>query len=369
MELQKLTLHNFKNIGEATLEMSSKVNCFLGNNGMGKSNLLDAIYTLSFCRSYTGVPDRMLVKQGEDFMMARGVYQRGNAREELTLGMHAGKRKTLKRGDKEYGRLSNHIGLFPLVMVAPRDADLITGSGEDRRRWMDMVISQGDSLYLDALIRYNRGLEQRNRMLRDGIADSILYQAVEAGMDMAAEVITATRRRWIEQLSTIFARHYAAIAGTAEQPALIYMSRMATEQVSLQALLDRERQRDVILRHTSVGPHRDDIEMTLDGMPLKRTGSQGQCKTYTVALKFAQFEFLRQSAGLTPMLLLDDIFDKLDASRVENIMEQVASTDFGQIFITDTNRKHLDEIVSRIGDDNFKLWSVDNGCFTPITGL
>lgn len=366
MELQKLTLHNFKNIGKAELELSPKVNCFLGNNGMGKSNLLDAIYTLSFCRSYTGVSDKMLIKREEPFMMVRGVYRRGGSAEELTLGMHDGQRKKLKRGDKEYGRLSNHIGLFPLVMAAPQDSVLITGTSEERRRWMDMVISQSDSVYLDALIRYNRSLEQRNRLLRDGVTDPLLIESVETSMDIAAGILTRARGAWIERLSSIFRRHYSAIAGEREMPGLKYVSLMTETGKPLQRLLDESRQRDEILKHTSVGPHRDDIEMTLEGMAMKRTGSQGQCKSYTVSLRFAQYEFLRESSGLTPMLLLDDIFDKLDSDRVENIMERVTSRDFGQIFITDTNRKHLDEIVERIGCDNFKLWNVDHGCFTPI---
>ncbi|MCH5246086.1 MAG: DNA replication and repair protein RecF [Muribaculaceae bacterium] len=366
MELQKLTLHNFKNIGEAELELSPKVNCFLGNNGMGKSNLLDAIYTLSFCRSYMGGIDRMLIKRDEPFMMVKGIYRRGVSTEELTLGMTDGQRKKLKRGDKEYGRLSNHIGKFPLVMAAPQDAVLINGTSEERRRWMDMVISQSDANYLDSLIRYNRLLEQRNRLLRDGISDPLLFESVETGMDMAAQVIARCRQKWVERLLSIFSRHYQSIAGSREMPGLELSSRMVETGMSLQRLLDEVRRKDEIVKHTSVGPHRDDIVMTLEGMPMKRTGSQGQCKSYTVALRFAQFEFLRESSGLTPLLLLDDIFDKLDARRVENIMERVTSSDFGQIFITDTNRKHLDEIVERIGVSNFKLWNVDNGNFTPI---
>ena len=184
MRLNELTLSNFKNIAETRLELSGKVNCFLGNNGMGKSNLLDAVYFLSFCKSFSGVSDRMLIRRGEEWAIIKGRYERKGVDEELVMGISSAKRKSLKRGGKEYQRLSLHIGAFPLVMVAPQDIDLIRGSGEERRRWMDMVISQSDPQYLDSLIRYNRGLEQRNRLLRDGCVDPALYGAVEVMMEM-----------------------------------------------------------------------------------------------------------------------------------------------------------------------------------------
>lgn len=366
MQLKKLTLNNFKNIGQAQLDFSPAVNCFLGNNGMGKSNLLDAIYTLSFCRSFNGVPDAMLIKDGETFAMARGEYNRGTAVETLSLGIQAGKRKRLKRGDKEYSRLSSHIGLFPLVMVAPQDMSLITGTGEDRRRWMDMVISQSDPTYLDALIKYNHGLEQRNRLLRDGIEDTLMFEAVEAGMSASAAIIHRARKEWVNRLGILFDRYYAAIAGDGESPALEFCGSLDRPGATLSEILDSVRQRDRAVRHTTAGPHRDDINMTLRGMPMKRTGSQGQCKTYTIALRLAQYEFLKQSSGLRPLLLLDDIFDKLDSARVGNIMEVITGNGFGQIFITDTNRKHLDDIINRLGGVNFRMWNVDSGQFTPL---
>lgn len=364
MRLKELSLTNFKNIPSVRLELSGKVNCFLGNNGMGKSNLLDAVYFLSFCKSFTGVTDRMAITRGEDFAMLRGVYERNGSEEELLMGLSTARRKSLKRSGKEYQRLSEHIGLFPLVMAAPQDVDLIRDSGEERRRWMDMVIAQSDAVYLDALIRYGKGLEQRNRLLREGCVDASLYGAVEAMMEMSAEVICGARRRWVEALTGLIERHYAAIAGDAEAVGLTYESHLNTPGATLTALLDSARRHDEAVRHTSVGPHRDDIVMTLSGMPLRRTGSQGQWKTFTTALRFAQYDFLRRATGMRPLLLLDDIFDKLDARRVERIMEIVTSgDDFGQIFITDTNRKHLDEIMSRTGSD-FSMWSVDNGTFT-----
>ncbi len=366
MLLQSLSINNFKNISEARLEFSPKVNCLLGNNGMGKSNLLDAIHYMSFCKSFSGVADALLMKQGESFCMIQGRYLRRNIEEDLVLGMAAGKRKTLKRKGKEYKRLSEHIGKFPLVMVSPQDIDLIRGTSEERRRLMDMVISQSDHIYLDHLIRYNRSLEQRNRLLRDGIVDHSLFMAVEIPMAISAQYITETRKIWVEKLTHTFNIYYRAIAGDCEEVNLSYQSQLNDTGKTLETLLDEARRHDEIVKHTSVGPHRDDMEMELSGMPMRRTGSQGQCKTYTIALRLAQYDFLHQASGMKPLLLLDDIFDKLDASRVERIMEVVAQPSFGQIFVTDTNRTHLDEIMSRTGGD-YRIWKVDNGNFTPLT--
>lgn len=374
MQLLSLTLHNFKNITEATLEFSPKINGLLGNNGMGKSNLLDAIHFMSFCKSFTGVPDAMVVRRGAEFAMARGVYLRSGVREELTLGLVPGRRKSLKRGGKEYGRLSEHIGAFPLVMAAPQDVNLVRGSGEERRRWMDMVISQGSHTYLEALIRYGLTLEQRNRLLREqATADRALLEAIELQMAAAAAVIYAARRERTARLAATARRFYNAIAGdTAEEIGMTYTIDAADEAQAdadgipdLMDMLERARRRDTLLRHTTVGPHRDDLEMTLCGMPMRRTASQGQCKTFTTALRLAQYEELRASSGMRPLLLLDDIFDKLDAGRVERIISLVTSDDFGQIFISDTNRTHLDEIMGRSAGADYRLWSVSDGSFTP----
>lgn len=368
MILQKLTIDNFKNIAEARLEFSPKANCLLGNNGMGKSNLLDAIYYMSFCKSFNGVQDAMLIKRDEDFSIINAHYLRREVEEDLSLGMSRGKRKTLKRKGKEYARLSQHIGLFPLVIIAPNDIDIIRGNSDERRRFIDMIISQSDRTYLDQLIRYNKALEQRNKLLRDGCVDHNLYLAIEITMAMAAEYINRQRNEWIEKLSEIFNRYYAAIAGDGEQVELRYQSQLNDPSRTLENLLDEARRHDEIVRHTSVGIHRDDIEMTISGMPIKRTGSQGQCKTFTLALRLAQYELLSQATQLKPLLLLDDIFDKLDASRVERIMEIVMNDTFGQIFITDTNRTHLDRIIARTSGD-YRIWEVANGVFTPLTSL
>lgn len=332
---------------------------------MGKSNLLDAVYYLSFCKSFTGVADAMLINREEDFCMINANYQRHDKSENLSVGMHRGRRKSFKREGKEYQRLSEHIGKFPLVLVSPADMSLIDGSSEERRKFMDMVISQTDARYLDMLIRYNRALEQRNRMLKDDVTDSNLYLAIEMGMDIAADYICKVRRQWTLQLSEIFDRYYSAIGSENEHAELKYASQL-DDGTALTELLNQRRQRDAILKYTSAGPHRDDIEMQLSGMPVRRTASQGQAKTYTLALRLAQYEFLSRVVNVSPILLLDDIFDKLDAHRVERIMAVVASPTFGQTFITDTNRKHLDEILNHSGG-NFSMWSVSDGNFSIIS--
>lgn len=366
MILQRLSLDNFKNIVEARLEFSPKANCLLGNNGMGKSNLLDAIYYLSFCKSFNGVNDSLLIKRNEDFCIANASYLRRGVEEELSLGMAQGKRKSLKRKGKEYQRLSQHIGLFPLVIIAPNDIDLIRGNSDERRKFIDMIISQSNHNYLDQLIRYNKSLEQRNKLLRDGCVDHNLYLAIELTMGMAADYINSQRKEWIAKLSVIFNRYYNAIAGDGEQVELSYESQLNDPNTTFDALLDSARRHDEIVRHTSVGIHRDDIEMMISGMPIRRVGSQGQCKTFTIALRLAQYEMLSLATSLKPLLLLDDIFDKLDASRVERIMEIVMCDTFGQIFITDTNRTHLDNIITRTSGD-YRIWEVIDGTFNPIT--
>lgn len=364
MLLKSLNIDNFKNIAEARLEFSPKVNGLLGCNGMGKSNLLDAVYTLSFTKSFCRVPDSMLIRSGEQFCLVRAQYERRGADEELTLGLGEGKRKSLKRKGKEYQRMSDHIGVFPLVMVSPADVDLVRESPDERRRWMDMVISQGDARYLDALIRYNHALEQRNRLLKDGISDRAMYDAIEAMMEPAAEYIYEVRGQWVERLQPIFNKFYRKISGGPELPGLRYVSQRQSAG-SYGEMMSAHLERDIAVRHTSAGPHRDDIELTLNGMDMRRTGSQGQCKTFVIALRLAQYEFLEEATGMKPLLLLDDIFDKLDATRVEAIVRLVGEEAFGQIFITDTNRSHLDEIMTRTGGE-YRLWEVCDGHFTPL---
>lgn len=370
MILQRIDICNFKNIASASLEFSAGINGLLGNNGMGKSNLLDAIHFMSLCKSFTGAPEAMLIRRGEQFATIRALYLRRNQEETLTIGMAEGKRKSLRRQGKEYTRLSEHIGAFPLVMSSPDDIELIRGTAELRRKLMDIVIAQTDAAYLDALIRYNRALQQRNTLLRDQCSDANLFSAIEIAMDMAASRIVASRLQWVDRLTEITNSYHKAIAGSDAEPVeLRYASPLAEYGTSLAMLLDHNRMHDRLLRHTSAGPHRDDLELLQGGLPMRRAASQGQCKTFAIALRLAQYEFLRQAnTGIKPLLLLDDIFDKLDATRVERIMALVSDTSrFGQIFITDTNRAHLDEIMSRTAKaENYALWNVADGQFEKL---
>lgn len=365
MYLDRINILNFKNIADATLNFSPRVNCFLGLNGMGKSNLLEAIYYLSFSRSFSGVSDSALIRHNEEMMLIQGHYQTTLGSEEnISCGIVKGKRKTLKRNGKEYGKLSEHIGQFPAVIVSPQDNNLITGTGEERRKLIDMVISQSDKTYLSLLIRYNKALEQRNKMLRIGFRDKLLYESIEAQMSETATLIHKTRSEWVLHISPIFTKYYSRIASTGEIASIAYKSILNNQ--STKEVFEQYRAKDEVLGFTSQGIHRDDLEMKLGDYNIRRLGSQGQLKTYTIALRFAIFESLKEKSPTTPLLLLDDIFDKLDADRVERIMEIVSQQGtFGQIFITDTNRKHLDEILQQIGSEH-KLISVTNGRFLPI---
>ncbi len=359
MTLDSITIANYKNIAEAQLDFSPGVNCLIGNNGMGKTNVLDTVYYLSFCKSSRNASERAaVIKHGEDFMMLKGSYTRRGAAEQITVAMQRNKRKSVRRNGKEYVRLSQHIGLLPLVMVSPMDWDLIRGSGEERRKLMNQIISQTDAEYLDCVIRYTKAVEQRNSMIRHQYRDPLLYESVEETMCRAATEIHHKRAEWINMFTPIFMRYYEAIAGEGEKVRLSYRSQLNDEP--MRQILDRNRERDMVIGYTTHGVHRDDIDLQLNGHSMRTTGSQGQCKTYTIALRLAQFDFLRSSVETTPILLLDDIFDKLDAQRVERIVNVVAGEEFGQIFITDTNRTHLNEIVVRIGGD-YRLINVENG--------
>lgn len=366
VQLTRLHITNFKNIAEADLSFSPNINALLGDNGMGKSNLLDAIYYLSFCKSFTSLPDAGIVRAGETFTMMQGDYLRRGTKEQVAFGYAVGKRKSFKRGGKEYSRLSQHIGLFPLVLVSPADMELVGGGTECRRKFIDMLISQTDATYLNHLIRYNSALQQRNRLLRDHIADPNLYIAVEMTMEMSAEYITNARREITQRLRDTFIRHYRDIARTQETPGIEYRSALDMSGRRYCELLDESRRRDEIVGHTTTGPHRDDLELSLDGMAVKNTASQGQSKTFTIALRLAQYEFMHEATGMRPLLLLDDIFDKLDSRRVANIVEIVNRDIFGQIFITDTNRDHLDSIMSAMTGADYSLWNVSSGKFEPI---
>ena len=372
MILEKLSLINYKNIPTTALELSSKMNCFIGHNGVGKTNVLDAVYFLSFCHSATNPVDSQVIRHNQDFMMLEGVYSMENEKpetdsEELTIscGMKRGTKKHFKRNKKEYKRLSEHIGLIPLVMVAPDDTLLIEGGSEERRRLMDVVIAQQDRLYMESLNRYNKALAQRNTLLKQDEEPDIDVMALfEEQMAAEGERIFHRRTAFVEELIPLFQSFYERISGGREQVSLSYQSHC--QRGPLLEVIQRDRFKDRAIGYSLHGVHRDDLEMLLDGHPMKRVGSQGQLKTYVIALKLAQFELLKHSMPTEPILLLDDIFDKLDAERVEQIVKLVGGNDFGQIFITDTNRDHLDKIL-RTSSLDYKLFHVDNGEVSPLT--
>ena len=365
MILDRIEILNFKNIPDAKLEFCPGVNCLLGRNGMGKSNLLEAIWFLGMSRPMHSLPESALILHGEDMLMVKGSYRMDSGAEELvSCGIVKGKGKTLKRNGKEYGRISEHIGRFPVVTVTPSDSELVTGSSEQRRRLMDMVISQADGGYLSQLIRYNKGLDSRNRMLRAGMSDPLLFESVEVGMAEAALQIHAAREEWVKEITPLFREYYSMISGDAERASIKYKS--ALNDQTPEEVFAANRGRDAALGYTSQGVHRDDLATGLGDYSMRRLGSQGQVKSFTVALRLAIFDYLKRRSGITPILLLDDIFDKLDSGRVARIMELVSSRDnFGQIFITDTNREHLDETIAGLHGESL-LFEVSEGNFLSI---
>jgi len=361
MTLTDLTIFNYKNISEAELHFSPKLNCFIGGNGQGKTNVLDAIHFLSFCRSYSSSIDMLSVRHGQEFMSLQGLYEHedGTA-EDIHLGLKIGQKKVVRRGKKAYKRISEHIGLIPLVMVSPADQALVTGGSEERRRFIDMVICQYDPAYTESLMRYNRALQQRNVMLKqEEELDPEVFLIFEEQMAREGEYIYRRRNEYISELIPIFQQFYNQISGQNEEVELRYVSHC--QRGPLLEQLTSQRFKDRAVGYSLHGIHKDDLEMLQNGYPVRREGSQGQSKTFLIALKLAQFDFLsRTGSRTTPLLLLDDIFDKLDAERVEQIVKLVSGSHFGQIFITDTNRDHLDSILASMEGDN-RIFHVEKG--------
>jgi DNA replication and repair protein RecF len=361
MILNKLSVVNFKNIRTASLDFSPKLNCLIGSNGMGKTNILDAVYYLSFCRSAFNPVDSQVITHNEEFMVLEGNYysDHGDA-ENIYCGMKKGTRKHFKRNKKEYKRLSQHIGLIPIIFISPADASLIDGSSEERRKLMDMVIAQYDNAYMEQLSAYNKALQQRNALLKmEEEPDATLMEIWEAQMAEAGEAVYKKRDAFIKELVPIFQKIYSSIAGEQEEVSLNYISHC--QRGALLDVIKRDRFKDRAVGYSLHGIHRDDLEMLLGGYQMRREGSQGQTKTFSLALKLAQFDFLcRTNSATTPLLLLDDIFDKLDAKRVEKIVQLVAGDHYGQIFITDTNRDHLDSILKHTNLD-YKIFEVIDG--------
>ena len=361
MILKRISILNYKNLEEVELGFSAKLNCFFGQNGMGKTNLLDAVYFLSFCKSSGNPIDSQNIRHEQDFFVIQGFYEAEDGTpEEIYCGMKRRSKKQFKRNKKEYSRFSDHIGFLPLVMVSPADSELIAGGSDERRRFMDVVISQYDKEYLDALIRYNKALTQRNALLKsEQEFDEELMLVWEEMMASAGEVVFKKRSEFIAEFIPTFQSFYSYISQDKEKVNLAYESHAMSG--GLLDIIKESRRRDRVMGYSLKGVHKDDLIMQLGDFPIKREGSQGQNKTYLIALKLAQFDFLKKTGGnTTPLLLLDDIFDKLDAFRVEQIVKLVAGDRFGQIFITDTNRDHLDKILKKI-EREYKVFAVEDG--------
>ena len=362
MFIEELSLVNFKNFEQAEMKFSPDLNCFIGNNGAGKTNLMDAIYYLSFCKSFLNPVDLQNIRHRQDFFVIQGKYQRQGNEENIYCGLKKGNKKHFKRNKKEYKKLSEHIGLLPLIVITPSDIDLIMGGSDERRKFIDTVISLYNHQYLDSLIRYNRALLQRNNLLKQFAATSRFQaESLEIWDDQLvhyAEIIHRERKLYIKRFLPVFQNYYELISGGNETIGLEHLSHLYNGDFATQ--LREAGQRDRVLQFTTVGIHKDDIEFKLGDFPIRKLGSQGQKKTFLVALKLAQYNFVKEISGITPILLLDDIFDKLDKHRVEQIVKLVADDHFGQIFITDTNREHLDRIVALVNAES-RIFTINNG--------
>ncbi|RLD53338.1 MAG: DNA replication and repair protein RecF [Bacteroidetes bacterium] len=364
MFLKSVNITNFKNIETAKLNFSEKLNCFTGNNGSGKTNLLDAVHYLSFTKSYFNTSDAQIIKHNNNFFVLQGEYIRNTLQEKIYCGYEKDKKKIIKRNDNNYKRFSEHIGLLPVVTVSPNDGILITGTGEERRKYIDSVISQYDKEYLYELIKYNKILSQRNRLLKNYVSshyfDADTIDIYNEQLSESGTKIHQKRKTFITELIPIFTEYYETVSNKNENVSLEYISHL--NESDFLHLLHHNIDKDKILGYTGKGIHRDDITLNINGLQLKKAGSQGQQKTFLIALKFAQFQFIKNISKINPLLLLDDIFDKFDAERVTQIIK-LTNNNFGQIFITDTNPERVKKVIDS-EKGNFKLFHTEKGKFT-----
>ncbi len=362
MYLQQLSVINFKNYAEASLSFTEGVNVFTGNNGAGKTNLLDAIHYLALCKSYFNPVDSQQIKQGTEFFIITGNFSKDDRTENVACSVKRNQKKQFKRNKKDYQRLADHIGLFPLVMVSPYDISIIIEGSEERRKFIDNVISQTDNQYLDQLIGYNKVLQNRNALLKHiadtGRYDPGLLEVLDEQLIAFGRQIFEKRKAFMELFTEIFNRHYKFLSEEAENVALIYESPLLYDAFA--TALKKNLERDRVLERTSTGVHKDDLLFVINGMPVKKFGSQGQQKSFLIALKLAQYSFLYQQKKYKPILLLDDIYDKLDDLRIAKLMRMISNHDFGQVFITDTNEQRVNSIFSAM-NMTINLFKVTGG--------
>lgn len=362
--LEKIVISDFRNIALQELKFSPNINCISGNNGEGKTNLLDAIHYLSMTKSAFATSDKFTFRHGTDEFSLAGTYRMENGlASRFALKMTSKGEKKVRRDDKPYNKVSEHIGVLPVVMVSPSDISLVSESGDERRRFMNAVLSQMDREYMTALQQYNRLLLQRNKMLKDQNIDRSLLEVIDMRMTALAEPVHQARKRFVEELRPIVSEYYKAVSGGSEQIDIEYESDL--DKAGLDMLLQSSYDKDRVLKYTTVGVQRDDLVFTMNGHPIRRCGSQGQQKSFLVSLKFAQYEIMKRNYGFAPILLLDDVFDKLDMTRISNLLQMVSGNDFGQIFITDSNKVRMSGIVDGLTQDRVYYETV-SGTFSRI---
>lgn len=347
MHLKQLSLVNFKNISGADLALGMKFNCFVGNNGSGKTTILDAVHYLSMCKSFLNPIDSQNIKRDQPFMVVSGTFFKEEEDEQVYCALKQDGKKQFKKNKKEYKRLIDHVGLFPSVIIAPTDADIINGGSDLRRKFLDSVISQLDREYLENVVQYNKALLQRNALLKY-FRENRTYQAdsLEIWNVQLAErgkLIYVRRAAFLKDFISAFSAFYKSISGSVEEVGLVYESQLLDGDMLM--LLQENVDKDRAATYTTVGIHKDDLSFTINDFQLKKFGSQGQQKSALVALKLAQFKVMHEKSGITPLLLLDDIFDKLDDDRVGQMLKLVGGKDFGQIFITDTHPERVAELL------------------------
>ena len=359
MYLKKISLFNYKNFSEADFEFVGKINCFVGKNGIGKTNMLDAIYHLSYGKSYFNPMAVQNIKHGEEFFVIDGEFDINERNEQIVCSLKKGQKKVLKRNGKVYDKFSEHVGFIPLVIISPADRDLIVEGSETRRKFMDSVISQLDSQYLKQLIQYQKVISQRNALLKyfalNFVFDNDTLSIYNEQLDVFGKYIFEKRKEFIEQFIPIFNTHHQAITGSQETVQLVYESHLFEKD--LLTLLEENINRDKALHYTSVGIHKDDLSFEIDNHPIKKFGSQGQQKSFLIALKLAQFDFIKKHTKTLPILLFDDIFDKLDAFRVQQIVNMVNDDIFGQIFISDTHPERTENIIKQT-HKSYKIFNI-----------
>lgn len=362
--LKKIVIQNFRNIELQEIEFSPNINCISGGNGEGKTNLLDAIWYISMTKSAFNTSDKYNFRHGSNSFSLMGEYAMPNGTSSrFSIQVEDGAEKKLRRDDKAYTRISEHIGSLPIVMVSPADNSLVSESGEERRKFINSVLSQMDKQYLSHVQQYNKLLLQRNRLLKAGIVDEELLGAFDYKLDALALPIFQRRQEFCRELVPVVQRYYSEISGGKEEVSIEYKSDL--QKGRLIDILKSHREKDSVFHFTTAGVQRDDFVFTMNSHPIRRCGSQGQQKSFLVAIKFAQYEVMKQSYGFPPIMLLDDLFDKLDLDRVSNLLEMVADKEFGQIFLTDSNKVRTENIVDKITTDRLYI-ETKGGVFTRI---